>query len=119
MAYEIPPRYVHGDKPTAAQVNKWKASLDAIHAKAGDRAINTPCGIDEAATRIYFVHRFRYLHFLADAGEITDPAAVGDPVAIASDGGFSVYDLEGVGWLQYGALYYIDECNAAIEYWQA
>jgi hypothetical protein len=68
---------------------------------------------------VYFIHRHRYLHFLADAGEITDPSGVGDPVAISSDGGFNVYDLEGVPWLQYGMLYYVHECNAAIEFWTA
>ena len=25
----------------------------------------------------------------------------------------------GISWLTYGALYYVDECNAALEYWMA
>lgn len=119
MAYTIPDTWARGDKPTAAKVNKWKTDLDEIHGKAGDRAINTPCGFDAAATRIYFVHRFRYLHYYADAGVITDPAGLGDSVNLDSGGGFAVQDLDSVGWLQYGALYYVDECNAAIEHWQA
>ena len=119
MAYTAPDTWSHGDRPTAAKVNKWKTDLDEIHGTAGDRAINLPCGVDDAATRIYFIHRFRYLHFLADAGVITDPAGIGETVAIASDGGFNVYDLDNVSWLTYGALYYVDECNTAIEYWQA
>lgn len=119
MAYTVPDRWAHGDKPTAAKVNKWKSSLDAIHTKAGDRSLNLPCGFDAAGTRIYFIHRERYLHYYADAGIITDPAGVEESVTLDSGGGFAAYDLEGVSWLTYGALYYVDECNAAIEYWMA
>ena len=116
MAYTVPDTWAHGDRPTAAKVNKWKTDLDEIHGTAGDRAINTPCGFDDAATRIYFIHRHRYLHYYADAGVITDPAAVGESVTLDSGGGFAVYDLDAVSWLTYGSLYYIAECNAAIEY---
>lgn len=44
---------------------------------------------------------------------------VGDAAALDSGGGFAVHDLDSVDWLQYGMLYYVDECNAAIEHWQA
>lgn len=115
--YTVPDQWAHGDEPTAAKVNKWKDSLDAIHATAGDRAINVPCKIDAAGTDYYFIHRHRYLYFLADAGIIHDPSGVGDDVNIASSDGFEVYDLDSIGWLQYGALYYIEECNAAMEHW--
>ena len=117
--YTVPDQWAHGDYPTAAKVNKWKTDLDEIHGEVGDRAINVPVEIHDAGTQVWFVHRFRYLHYLADAGVITDPNGAGDAVNIASDGGFAVYDLDGVDWLTYGALYYIDECNAAIEYEQA
>ena len=119
MAYTVPDQWAHGDKPTAAKVNEWKTDLDEIHAKTGDRAVNLPVKNSVAGTRFYFVHRFRYLHFIADAGVITDPNGTGDDVNIASDGGFAVYDLDGVDWLQEGMLYYVDEANYAVEYWQA
>ena len=94
MSYVAPDLWQHGDKPTAAKVNKWKTDLDEIHAKVGDRAVNLPCGFDDAATRIYFLHTHRYLHYYADAGVLTDPAAVGEAVTLDSGGGFSQAALD-------------------------
>lgn len=120
MAYTAPDRFQHGDKPTAAKLNKWKSGLEAIYAKTGDRALNFPCSknIDDGmGDDRYFIHTHRYLHFRADEGKIRDPSGVGDEVGISeTDNSFTVFDLDTVGWLQYGMLYYVHDAQYAIEW---
>ena len=120
MPYVAVDQWAHGDKPTAAKLNKWKSGLEAIYAKTGDRAFNLPCtkNVDDGVgDDRYFIHTHRYLHFRGDAGQIIDPSGAGDPVGISeTDNAFTVYDLDGVSWLQYGMLYYVHDAQYAIEW---
>lgn len=116
MAYTVPPQWAHGDYPTAANVNKFKTALDAVHDIVGDVQLNYPCITNLTVDKgYYFVHQYRWLHYRGD-GEITDPAGAGDTVTISGDGNnFLVYDLLQVDWIYPGKLYEVKDVTMAAE----
>lgn len=119
MGYAVPQRWAHGDYPTAANLNKYKSGLDAIHDALGDASLNMA-----VARRIdpvqgyYFLHRHRWLIYRADpaAGRIEDPAGVGDTVTLTATGGsWASYDLGQIDWLLPGKLYQVQAVVACLE----
>ncbi|KKN74835.1 hypothetical protein LCGC14_0387280 [marine sediment metagenome] len=112
MTYSKPRQWSHGDIPTAAIMNKYSDSLNAINASLS--AVNMPAqlwsyenydGTNFANSDYYMVHRYRYLIYRGN-GEITDPSGVGDTVNVTGSGSsILTYDLKEISWLTPGKLY--------------
>lgn len=121
--YSTPESWAHGDYPTAANLNKYKSGLDAIHDALGDASLNMA-----VARRIdpvqgyYFLHRQRWLIYRADpsAGSIEDPSGVGETITLTATGGsWDSYDLGTVSWLIPGKLYQVQGVVACLEDYEA
>ena len=106
MAYQVPPRWNHGDiTVAAARMNKYSDALNAIYAVRGDVSVSIATLAGQSEAVFTNIHRERYLYFISD-GSIDDPAGIGDSVSISEVAGtFTAYDLDTVSWLQYGDLY--------------
>lgn len=119
MAYAVPKVWQHGDYPTAAELNKYKSGLDAIHDALGDASLNMAVARRIAPVQgYYFLHRHRWLIYRADpdAGRIEDPAGVGDTVTLTATGSsWGSYDLGQIDWLVPGKLYQVQAVVACLE----
>lgn len=112
MAYSAPPHWVHGDEPTAALMQPYSDSLEAIHDLVGDAAryYAVPWNweqvdVDFAGSDFYLVHKFRWLVYQGD-GELVDPSGAGETIVLSGSGAsLLAYDLDGVDWLTPGRLY--------------
>jgi hypothetical protein len=100
MAYDVPRQWVRGDAVTAARMNKYSDSLNAIEVLSefvgGSRMAMYP---QVSGTLFSFQHVHRWLHFNG-TGEIVDPG---------------VYDLDKVSWLYYGGYYRVEGSDWAFE----
>ncbi len=115
--YAAPHRFAHGDIPTAAQLQTYATALDALHERMGDvlliySSANLNSGEDN---NHFFIHRHRYLWFQGN-GTLEDPAAGGETLTLSDDDGNPTrYDLDGLGWLVPGKLYYVSDCTWCME----
>jgi hypothetical protein len=112
MAYAVPKRWAQGDEPLAADINKYKDGLDAIHALMGDHPYNSAV-MRGNQPFVMIVHKYRWLIFDSN-GTLEDPAGIGETVNITANG-WTTYDLSGVDWLFPGKLYKVDDCQFAWE----
>ena len=113
-----PRQWAHGDKPTAADMNAYSTALTEAHNSLGDVAVHLLClKVSEAQYTIRHTHR--YLHFTS-TGKLVDPTAVNEDTGLSEDGNTNkgVLDLETVGWLAYGALYFVTGVSACVEDWE-
>lgn len=129
MAYQVPPRFGHGDRTaSAANLNKYSDSLNALYAASG--GVHSAIGKAELPPTpvvlyppLSFLNVWRWLWYMSKTGEtatISDPAGVGDDVTLTdSDSAMAVYDLSGVSWLVTGGVYNLTGCQYACEDWEA
>ena len=120
MAYVAPPQWQHGDIPTAALMNRYRDSLNALKAvfdeTPQDVAAPVYEGADEDEAEWQLVHINRYLIY-GDEATVRDPtneentASLPKPAA----GTKGVYDLDTVNWLTYGMTYTAKGCAWVIE----
>jgi hypothetical protein len=132
MAYAVPKQWAHGDTVSHTNMQKYSDSLNAIYAKSGDAKINPavlwsyeqwdPANFENSFYT--FVHKQRYLWFKS-TGAIVDPVRDADPAGVAGEDdvslsenqdNYGVYDLETIGWLTYGSIYYVTGVSATWEY---
>lgn len=113
MAYQIPERWTQGEAVTAAKMNKYSDSLNALYEKIGDTNLNF--AVPRDMSRV-FVHRFRWLHY-SNEGTLMDINGTEDSFINLSgeENEFDLYDLETIPWLQYGMMYRVDDCYMACE----
>jgi hypothetical protein len=118
MAYQVPKQWVHGNIPTAADMNKYSDAQNAIHDITGDRLYARPAahalvGVDNDYH--VFVHRYRWLYYQS-TGTIED---IADPTnntqTLSEDGEPTLLDLNTIGWLYPGKLYAVTGCTWAAE----
>lgn len=123
MPYVLPPRFSHGDYPTAAQINKYKDGLDHIHSLVGDVDYEYPIVnrqdegdlADGELHSHWFVNCYRYLIYRS-AGSIHDPGNVFDTVSLEDTGGFfRAYDLTQIEWVIPGKMYEVQGVTEAYE----
>jgi hypothetical protein len=114
--YVVPKQWSRGDVPTAAQMNQYSTALTAAHEVVGDTAVNPVIqqGVSEA--RFFLRHTHRYLFFRSQ-GQIEDPNGVEDPVSLSEQksGAVTRFDLDDVGWLNYGMIYMVTGCSQCME----
>jgi hypothetical protein len=117
MAYDVPRQWVRGDAVTAARMNKYSDSLNAIEVLSefvgGSRMAMYP---QVSGTLFSFQHVHRWLHYngtgeIVDASNILNTVSLSDP----SDGNPGVYDLDKVSWLYYGGYYRVEGSDWAFE----
>ena len=122
MPYSIPPQWQHGQYPTAADLNKYKDGLDAMHAMWGDKDYEYPLihRKDEGDLAVngemhshWFINRYRYLIYNG-AGSLHDPGNFFDTVSL-EDGAWVVYDLTTIEWIIPGKLYEVQGVGEAYE----
>lgn len=107
--------WVHGETPTAAEINKYGATLDAAHDALGDVALNFPTLADVSSAVFVLPHRHRYLWFRS-TGAIEDMSGSGDSVSISDENNAPTkYDLNSVSWLYYGLVYRVVGVSWALE----
>lgn len=120
MAYQVPPRWSHGDIPTGAHMQKYSDALNALKTKADGGLWNMAgrAGQTGGGTAWTFVHVHRYLYY-DSSGEIIDPDNAENSVALQDpdDGTWGRYDLSTVGWLYPGKMYNVDDVNGCFEVW--
>lgn len=111
MSYTETDLFVHGEYPTAAQMNQlisnqshFNAVLDLVTYGAKD------------GSRLVFVHSFRYLWFKG-TGQIIDFAEPSNTVSVSESDTdtMTIYDLDGISWMYYGKIYYVYNCTTALE----
>lgn len=117
MAYDPPKVWAHGDIPTAAFMQKYSDSLNAIYAILGDD--NTEPAIEELrdGKQAIFIHRFRWLHF-RDSGTLRQYGG-GENTQVALSAGADenmVMDLDSISWLTYGMLYEVEGVKFVFEH---
>lgn len=112
MAYSTPEQWSHGDVPTAAKMNKYSDSLNALYALANNATMPAQLWSYENFwpgtwdnSNYYFVHRYRWLIYRGD-GEIVDPSGVGATVDVSGSGSdILAYDLDAIEWMTPGKLW--------------
>lgn len=118
MAYQVPKQFVHGDIPTAADMQKYSDALNAIHDRTGDvlrvfPSAHVLAGNDHDYH--VFVHRYRWLYYQS-TGTIED---IADPTnntqTLSEDGEPTLLDLNTIDWLYPGKLYAVTGCTWAME----
>ena len=121
MSYSAPDHWQHGDEPTAAAMNKYSDSLEALHAILGDAARHylVPQNFDVEEPSLdhgfYGVHRLRWLIYRGD-GELVDPSGAGATITLSGNGAaWIAYDLDGVEWMTPGRLYQLKDVIVAFE----
>jgi hypothetical protein len=132
MAYSAPPLWEHGDIPTAADMNKYSDGLTAIY-----NAINGKRHAPAARWRQYLsasadthflavttdnsycvnIHTQRFL-FYGGSGQLTNLAGTETTSLPDNTGGTNIFDLDSVGWLNYGLVYEITGVQWAFEDWE-
>lgn len=115
MAYEVPKIWQHSDIPTAADLQKYSDSLDALYALIGDDQIEVAVLGIEDPNKSTIVHQHRWLHYM-NSGTMSDPSGDEEKTLALSATGLAVLDLDTVPWLFYGALYEVRGCNFAAEH---
>jgi hypothetical protein len=95
-----------GDYPTAAELQKYSDSLNAIHATLGNSAVNMATIANVSSAHYTLVHTARYLWFRS-TGLLVDPAGIEDSISLSDPDRPTRYDLDQVSWLTYGATYYV------------
>lgn len=105
--------WVHGDKPTATEINKYGATLDDAHDAMGDVALVFPALVVSSSVFTFF-HKHRYLWFRS-TGQIVDPSGIGETVSISDENKPTKYDLNQVSWLYYGVRYTVTGVSWALE----
>ena len=115
-AYAVPPNFAHGDKPTAANLNKIADGSLHVYERTPDFAwedLTPELGNGE---RMSFQHFRRYLHYKS-SGQVIDPAGLGDTVSLpnTTDDYKNSYDLDQISWLAYGADYIVQGVSYAAE----
>lgn len=98
--------WAQGDYPTAAEMNKYSTTLDAIHAIWKDSAINLATIAGISSSHFTFVHSTRYLWFRS-TGLLKDPAGIEDDISLSDPDRPTRYDLDSISWLVYGSTYYV------------
>jgi len=116
MSYQVPPRPVHGDIPTAAMMNKYSDSLNAIHDITGDvmRAYPSAKLNTGEDNNHFFIHRFRWLWYFGN-GTLEDADAGNETITLTDSDTPTRYDLSSVSWLVFGKLYYVSDCLWCME----
>lgn len=133
MAYSAPPLWEHGDIPTAADMNKYSDGLNAIytalvakrHFPAAKVRQYLSTGADthfQAVTTdnsyCVAVHTMRFLVY-GGSGALTNLAGTETTSLQDITGGTNIFDLDSVGWLNYGQVYRITGVAWAMEDWEA
>lgn len=128
MAYQVPPRWAHGNTLSAANLNKYSDGLNDIHTVIGDQVFvqAVPLVITQWSVHKVWVgqavnktawltmpHKARYLCY---QGEGKLESYNGDKTTLSNQAAFNVFDLETVDWLWYGRLYKITGCTMAVEF---
>lgn len=117
MSYTPPKVWQHGDYPTAADLNKYKAGLDAVNVALGDYTINPAVAVRIGNVQGYYlIHRHRWLIYLG-GGRIEDPSGVGETVTLTAGGGgnWASYDLSQIEWMVPGRLYQVEAVQCVFE----
>lgn len=114
-----PKQWAHGDRVTHTEMNKYGTALTEAHTALGDVAVN-PLYVIISEAEFCIRHTYRYLHFTS-TGELVDPTGAQDAVGLSEDPDLNkgVIDLESLGWLPYGALYFVTGVSACTEDWEA
>lgn len=117
------PAFAHLDKPTAANLNKFKTDGDLLKAVA--RAANrpTPKLTDETlrAHQVHMRHTWRWLKYqtkyVGTEAQSVKLAWGENEVTLPDmdDGVWGTYDLEQIGWLVLGAIYRIENAVYVVE----
>lgn len=106
MTYTPPPRFAHGDEPTAAQLNTLSDNQAYLSGVLGGIQPAVPA---VGGKTLAMVHVWRWLHYWTTdetTAQIGDPSGAGEPVSLADSGGaWAVYDLAQVSWLSQGQVY--------------
>lgn len=108
-------QWSHGDQLTAAELNLYATALTETHDSLGDYAVQE-LTLKVSEAQFCVVHTRRYLHYTSN-GKLVDPAGLRDEIGLSEDGGsgHGVLDLESLGWLAYGALYWVTGVSACAE----
>lgn len=111
------PTYAQGDKPTAAGLNEFKATLDAARAALEGGTVQLAAEhMSEAEFGL--VHCYRYLHF-GSSGALRDLAGEYPEQSLSeSEDGHGVLDLDRLGWLNYGRPYEVTGVTWCQEDWE-
>lgn len=118
MSYQVPEIWQHGDYPTAAKLNKFKAGLDAVNVALGDYSINRAVAVRIGNVQgYYFLHHHRWLLYLG-GGRIEDPTGVGETITLTAGGGWASYDLSQIEWMVPGRLYQVEAVQCCFEDFQ-
>ena len=118
MAYQVPPRWAHGDQTvSAANMNKYSDSLNYLDATVGSQ-VAYPATPKVDGESLYFSNRWRWLWYWTTSGStatISDPSGVGDDVTLADVTEMTVYDLSNVSWIIEGTSYTLTGVDYAQE----
>lgn len=120
MAYQVPPRWAHGDTDvTHTEMQKYSDAIAAIYAVAGGGKKHWATWANQSdigvSNPFVLIHRGRWLFFSSN-GAIVDPSGVGDTVTISEvDDTWTRYDLDTVDWLAYGQIYHVTGVSWCME----
>ena len=125
MAYQVPPRWLHGSQDVkAAEMNKYSDSLNAIYAAQEDglqlatvKRDSSNDG-DHLEKAFYFVNRWRWLWYWTTSGQTTtivDPSGVGSDVTLPDVVAMTAYDLASISWIAAGTIYRVSYADYATE----
>lgn len=120
MAYAQPVQWTRGDAVTAAKMQKYSDSLNAINALAaytgGSVAVFAP-GV--SGTIFTYQHAQRWLHYNG-SGQIIDVNNDDNVVSLSdpADADWAVYDLDSIAWLYYGGYFRVEGVDWVAEDWE-
>jgi hypothetical protein len=114
--YTTPPRWTHGDYPTAGAMNIYSNDLDYLHGLAGAARFAVPRNSGDINQRFYRRWRWLWYETAGQAAEIIDPSGTEDEYDLPrSDGAMAPFDLSQIPWLTVGRVYEIKHARYACE----
>lgn len=113
------PLWAHGNQmSTATAINTYATVLNSAYAILGDVGWQFPSLYRPYEHPYWTAHKTgRYLHYMRNGAlpaSILDPTGVNDAVGLtrtSNSDPFAVYDLDTIGWLVPGGLFYVYEAD--------
>lgn len=108
MAYQVPPRFAHGQYPTAADLNVLGDDVKSLYGRLASLNLATPRA--DGAT-LWVVNVYRWLWYETEPSEttkISDPSGVNNEQSLPdSEGAMTAYDLANLDWVIPGSSYVV------------
>jgi hypothetical protein len=114
MSYTAVPRWSHGDRVTAADLNILSGDIEFLYAASGGVNLNWGVPFISGSHTYLFAHRFRWFWYRGE-GYMELINGLYRTSLSSPDAWATALDTDTLGWLHYGDLYKVAGVSWAME----